>query len=176
MLQPKSGESFSSSNARQNEHRELRGSPPRRPEILRLWRQRRAAGGHGQMTKEQAFAQAQIFKDRAGEAGSLIRASHSSHRRLRAALLALRRAARDARIATEHHFDQSSPQQIPQRTRPVHGLAGGQKFRSSCDLVTLVTGPDDQHSCRRVRQAAIWGVFVDRSRKLARKPGEKLFL
>ena len=65
---------------------------------------------------EQAFAQAQIFKDRAGEAGSLIRASHSSHRRLRAALLALRRAARDARIATEHHFVGKSTGQTQQES------------------------------------------------------------
>jgi hypothetical protein len=68
----------------------------------------------------------------------------------------------------------------PNKSRSERGRFMGwlvvQKFHSSCDHVTLVTGPDDQHSRRRVRQAAIWGVFVDRSRKLARESGEKLFL
>jgi len=68
----------------------------------------------------------------------------------------------------------------PNKSRSERGRFMGwlvvRSFAHHATMVTLVTGPDDHHSRRRVRQAAIWGVFVDRSRKLARESGEKLFL
>src|SRR6185503_17183755 len=59
----------------------------------------------------------------------------------------------------------------PNKSRSERGRFMGwlvvRSFAHHATMVTLVTGPDDQYSRRRVRQPAIWRVFVDRSRKLA---------
>ena len=65
----------------------------------------------------------------------LSRAIRSRYRKRRAVPLVFEDevADRDARIATEHRCDQSSPNRSRSERSRVHGQAGGSRFRSWCN-------------------------------------------